>query len=477
MLHLYIIIGSLVFITMSVVGVMVYLLVWNSTSTTPATTPAEDSTTTVTEQTDCDTCNDCTDAQTCIYNALTSLRTLSELKTVASHKQIGHELNGTASQSFGYSVHTNEDGSRIIVGANQHSSYLGTVKIYDYNSTTLVWDQVGDQIDGAASSDRCGEAVNITPDGTRIAIGSPYNSSSFGHVRIYDYDAEAEGKWTQVGSTISGSEFSRFGTSVSLSADGTRVAIGAPHFQTNRGSASVYEWNGSAWALMGSAILGDASDNQSYVCLSGDGTTLLTSSFANTSGDGRARVYRWNGSAWAQLGASITGTLGAAEAFGFYLDGISADGNRIAVGASDANNYGGLVRIYDYNGTAWEQVGSDISRATDADEWVGFGYGVSLSSSGNRVAIGADGVNGPAGYDQGIAAIYELIGGEWLQSGVDILGENIEDYSGVPLSLSRDGTRVVVGAASNEDAGTAAGQVRVFDVAPYSALTCFDTLI
>ena len=68
----------------------------------------------------------------------------------------------------------------------------------------------------------------MSSDGTRVAIGAPRNDGNgfgAGHVRVY---AESGGTWTQVGADIDGEAAGdSSGYSVSMSSDGTRVAIGA----------------------------------------------------------------------------------------------------------------------------------------------------------------------------------------------------------------------------------------------------------
>ena len=49
----------------------------------------------------------------------------------------------------------------------------------------------GDNIYGKAQEDFSGRAVSLSSDGTRVAIGAPGNDDNgyaMGHVRIYDYD-------------------------------------------------------------------------------------------------------------------------------------------------------------------------------------------------------------------------------------------------------------------------------------------------
>lgn len=60
--------------------------------------------------------------------------------------------------------------------------------------------QVGSNINGEASGDQLGDAISLSSDGSRIAIGAPLNGGSgdkAGHVRVYDWIG---GVWEQVGS-------------------------------------------------------------------------------------------------------------------------------------------------------------------------------------------------------------------------------------------------------------------------------------
>ena len=71
-------------------------------------------------------------------------------------------------------------------------------------------------------------SVSLSSDGTTVAIGATGNDgngNNAGHVRIYEYSS---GSWTQLGADIDGEAADdNSGMSVSLSSDGTTVAIGA----------------------------------------------------------------------------------------------------------------------------------------------------------------------------------------------------------------------------------------------------------
>ena len=81
------------------------------------------------------------------------------------------------------------------------------------------------------AGDNSGLSVSLSADGTKVAIGANKNDgtgSNAGHVRIYNYTPSGTASWTQLGADIDGEASSDYsGHSVSLSADGTKVAIGA----------------------------------------------------------------------------------------------------------------------------------------------------------------------------------------------------------------------------------------------------------
>ena len=144
-----------------------------------------------------------------------------------------------------------------------------------------------------------------------------------------------------------------------------------------------------------------------------------------------------------QLGSDIDGAV--SQLASNYSVSLSADGNRLAIGAHNHDGNGsrsGHTRVYNWSGAAWIQLGSDINGEAVEDY---SGGSVSLSSDGNRVAIGADG-NDDNGDKSGHVRVYHWSGTEWAQLGFDIDGEAIGDQSGVSVSLSSDGNRLAIGA-------------------------------
>jgi hypothetical protein len=337
--------------------------------------------------------------------------------------QLGFDLTGEQSREhFGYSVALSDDARTVAVGAIYNDSKdtnAGQVRVFRLSEST--WVQIGDDINGESSHDRSGSSVSLSSDGSTLAVGAYWNNGNgqnSGHVRIYRLEG---GSWIQVGDDIDGEyEYDKSGLTLSLSADGETVAIGARYNDDN-------------------------------------GT--------NT---GHVRVYRLDGSSWSQVGADIDGESSGDES-GYALS-LSADGETVAIGARFNDGAGidaGHVRVYRLDGSSWSQVGADIDGESSGDE---SGYALSLSADGETVAIGAR-YNDGAGIDAGHVRVYRLNGSSWSQVGADIDGESSSGESGSSIGISSDGTTVVIGAPLYNTISEEEGKVQVFRI--NGAENCF----
>ena len=336
--------------------------------------------------------------------------------------------------------------------------------------TSAQWMQQGSDIDGEAAGDRSGTSVSLSNDGSRLAVGAPDNNGNgigSGHVRIYEFNGA---DWIQLGTDINGETAESWaGTAVSLSGNGNRIAVGAPNNNGNgvsSGHVRIYEFNGANWIQLGSDIDGENVFNYSgrALSLNEDGSRVAIgadlNNNANGAAAGHARVYEFNGADWIQLGSDIDGD-GINNYFGTGIS-LNSTGDRLAVGGpgnSNNGNQSGHVRIYDYDGVNWIQLGADINGETLSNN---SGSAVSLNSNGNRVAIGAPG-NDDNGNNSGHVRVYEFDGANWIQTGADIDGEGPEDFSGIDVSLSSNGNRVAIGAGHNNGNGNDSGHVRVYE--------------
>ncbi|MDA9693359.1 hypothetical protein N9U43_01820, partial [Cytophagia bacterium] len=91
------------------------------------------------------------------------------------------------------------------------------------SSTATDFSQMGSDIDGEAANDYSGKSLSLSSDGTILAIGARNNDgngTSAGHVRVYEWNSGSS-SWVQKGSDIDGEAAGDgSGRSVSLSSDG-----------------------------------------------------------------------------------------------------------------------------------------------------------------------------------------------------------------------------------------------------------------
>jgi Flp pilus assembly pilin Flp len=418
----------------------------------------------------CTDCNATGDLQ--VFNGSVWTNLIGELK---NSNLIGSDIDGEAAGDYsGYSVSLSSDGSTVAIGAPYNDvtgAQAGHVRIYKNISGT--WTQVGADIDGEAAGDQSGGSVSLSSDGSTVAIGAKYNDgngSDAGHVRVYKI---ISGTWTQVGADIDGEAAGdNSGSSVSLSSDGSTVAIGAIG---NSGSSSysghvrIYKNISGTWTQVGTDIDGEASYDKSgrSISLSSDGSTVAIGADGNdgTGSDaGHVRVYKNISGTWTQVGADIDGEA-AGDNSGRSVS-LSSDGSTVAIGAIYNDGTGssaGHVRVYKNISGTWTQVGADIDGEAAAD-WSG--YSVSLSSDGSTVAIGAyandHSIHNGGGSEAGHVRVYKNISGTWTQIVSDIDGEAADDQSGTSVSLSSDGSTVAIGAKYNDGTASSAGHVRVY---------------
>jgi hypothetical protein len=386
--------------------------------------------------------------------------------------QIGSDIDGEAAGDYsGKSVDIDSTGSIVAIGAygNYGNGFEAAGHARIYENQSVIWTQIGNDIDGDAANDYSGSSISLSADGSIVAIGAhgnDDNGSSAGQVRIYE---NLIGTWTQIGSDINGEAAGDYsGSSLSLSSDGSVVAIGAYGNDgngTDAGHVCIYKNQLGTWTQIGSDIDGEVAGDQSggSVSLSADGSIVAIGARLNDDAGnnaGHVRIYENIAGIWTQIGSDIDGD--EADNYSGSSISLSSDGSIVAIGARYNDGSGtdaGHVRIYENLSGTWTQIGSNIDGEAAGDH---SGVSVSLNSDGSILAIGAP-YNGDAGSNSGHVRIYENLSGTWTQKGGDIDGEAVGDESGRYVSLNSDGSVVAVDAYFNDGNGNNAGHVRLFN--------------
>lgn len=260
--------------------------------------------------------------------------------------------------------------------------------------------------------------------------------------------------WTQIGLNIVGEAPDDVSGSAVSMPDANTVAIGAPDNSSDAGQVRVYAWSGSAWSQKGADLdgLGIGAMAGRSVSMPDANTVAFGAPFINTE-KGLVRIYEWTGSAWTQKGLDLQGDA-ILQKTGYSVS--MPDANTIAIaapGCDDGGNNTGQVRVYGWSGTAWVQQGANINGEGIADQ---SGFSVSMPDA-NTVAIGAPG-NIDGGTDAGHARVYAWDGSAWVQKGADLDGE-AGDGAGASLSMPDANTLAVAAGGHN----STTGRVRVYE--------------
>lgn len=366
--------------------------------------------------------------------------------------------NWGAGDAFGYSVALSADGSTLVVGAHLEDGNGSTEAdnsakesgaAYVFQRTGSTWEQQAYlKATNVEQGDKFGGSVAISGDGNVVAVGAtgedsalpdtPTNNAADEAGAVYVYYRVA-GAWLSHVSYLKASNpegGDLFGFSLSLSRDGTTLAVGAlgedskatgvngPQADNSAPqSGAVYlfrtaftlGWTQSAYVKASNT--GAADIFGIAVALSGDGSTLAVGAYGEDSsatgvnGDqadnagsqsGAAYVFRKTLSQWSQDAYVKAANTALGDDFGFAL-ALSGDGATLAVGAFSENSGSTGIDGHPFNKSApdsgavylfrrttrWAQ--DAYIKASNTDPADGFGYGVSIAGDGTVLAVGAPG--------------------------------------------------------------------------------------
>ena len=316
--------------------------------------------------------------------------------TVKSQTLIGNSISGNFGEELSLDIGIRENDNQLLFGGPDYLSYNGIMKEYSLATNWYVTDVINND---PVTSSRFGTSLSLSSNGNRIAVGAPYHFYSvpydIGKVYIYDYNANVTPHWQQVGNVIQGvSVKDLFGEKITLSSDGSRLAI----------SGYRAEMNGIADA-------------------------------------GLVRVYQLNtnNNQWEQLGTDFFDNQTGTD-FGRRSCVLSKDGNTLVIGVPGKLNNNGVVKIFKWNQnvSAWEQVGSTLS-GSNAER---FGTSVVVNQDGTLLSVGCASTNSY----QGRVRTFRLISGTWVEFSSSLLGEATDNYFGSNISISDNGTVLAVSA-------------------------------
>lgn len=283
--------------------------------------------------------------------------------------------------------------------------------------------------------------------------------------RLEDRLAPASGGGSAVGSSLAGmNAFTQtarlvetpsydFSNSLSITADGRTIAVGAPR-QTDAagqttGGVHLYTRSGETWTRTSDLRPVEPVDYSWFGCataISADGSTLAIGALATSADplvrDGAVYIYARDGDQWNYVQKiSPTGSTNRQQ-FGGTL-AINADGGVIAVGAQYEG--AGAVYVYEKGGDAWGLAKKLQPDDGDSSRW--FGAALAIDGTGTTLVVGAP--TSPPWGPQGAAYFYTNSGPGWTETAkitprIPSVGVSL----GTSVAISADGSTALIGGAT-----------------------------
>ena len=374
------------------------------------------------------------------------------------------------------SVDISHDNNTMLIGASRDDTGAEDAGVgYVFTKSNGVWSNVAKLTASDASvSGYLFQNARISGDGSTIVAGS----WAPGNGKVYIY-SKPESGWTNATETqkLDGasedSNAAYFGYAVSISEDGSTIAIGDYDNGSGTnpdGAVFIYTKSGSTWSQQAKLTPSDAAsvlapDFGRHIDITSDGNTIAISAHTDdensTSNSGSVYIFTRSGSSWSQRDKITAETnIGQNDYFGSAAVALSNDGNTLAV--STNNSAGGTdnqfyVFTYDEGSSLWSQeaeitygdalaaAGSTDLQYTVVDSQ--FGEYVSISGDGNTIAVAAPYEEDPSEtYRAGAVYIFTRSNGTWQfkrRLTDEVLARARNYYFGQHARLSNDGTHLL----------------------------------
>jgi hypothetical protein len=365
---------------------------------------------------------------------------------------------------FGYEVALSADGNTVIIGAyNETTAFSNQGAAYIFTRSGSTWIQQQKLLaSDAAGDDQFGISVALSSDGNIALIGANIENTSPNTEQGAAYVFTRSGSiWTEQTKLLASDRVNGdyFGNSVALSADGNTALIGAQLVGAySNGAAYVFTRSGSTWTQRTKLVAPDSSDFSNFgfsVALSADGTyAAISAPFESGAlNDGSVYFYVRSGFTYnfMQKILASDAASGTARHFGYSV-ALSSNGSTAVVGARAADILPtfshGAAYVFTRSGGTWTQ--QQRITASDSVEGEGFGTSVSVSGDGDTVLIGSVQEFG-VGSKNGSAYIFTRSGSTWTQQ-KELVASNpaIGDRFGSSVQLSSDCRVALIGADSED---------------------------
>ena len=419
---------------------------------------------------------------------------------------------------LGTSVAMSSDGRIVAIGSPGSRNDTGHVQVHEWSESLNEWIVRGQVLTGSNEQDQFGISVDLGQDGTVLAIGAIGHNSNVGQVQVYRWASIVRGggfvgQWLPKGSALEGRppsttsrNGSNFGRSVSLSADGNTLAVGASQWDVSLPNAiadsdeyaEVYRYDEATqdWKQRGGDLPHPLAENAdglgmgASVSLTDDGLTCSVGipRFFNGIGVNSRYLYDDKVDQWEVFSREGLNELRQRVNIGDHYGAdvaLTGDGRYGCVRAgAGVLRIGYLSESGDYVQLDLEahDVGKYVNGDVDVDHLQAtrplYGGSLAITHTDDQQVIVASG-----GYDKtneeshpGAVTIHSYVPnldtnvGTWTLIGSPLSGNTPGDRFGDSVSISKDGSTIAVGASrgikTKNPEGTADGRtggyVRIF---------------
>ena len=368
-------------------------------------------------------------------------------------KLVGNGYSGGPNQ--GVSIGISTDGSTIVSGGRADNGSIGATWVFVKTGSTYT--QFSSKLVGTGFSGASGQGqvsgVSVSSDGSVVAVSGNGDNGNTGALWVFIRSGSG---YVQQGSKLIGSGFSGIpGFYISsISSDGSTIALGGQSDNASLliGATWVFIRSGPGYVQQGSKLVGSGfsgSPNQgSSNSFSADGNTLAIGAVSDNGLSGATWIFvRTNGS-WSQQGPKLVGIGFSGNAQQGTAMSLSLDGNTVAIASQ--NDFGniGAIWIFTRSAGSWSQQGSKLTGSGySGTPRQGFSVALAASQTSGTLIVGGYTDNA----NQGASWLFVRSGSDtgtasWSQVGSKIVGSNYNNPSGQGTGVAIDtGNNFVVG--------------------------------
>lgn len=291
----------------------------------------------------------------------------------------------------------------------------------------------GKMLTGKVNNEQFGRNVKLSADGTVLAVAAPLNSEygdKNGRIEMYKFDGN---NWQLIGNQIlPGSKDFRYGEMMELSADGKKLFVASPF-----GGISFYTFDGKDWIKSPQSVqLENESEQIEAISITPDAAVMAVAYECEEHWANCIKLFYFDGSKWQQDGVDLT-PFPKLKVYSLSLS-LSANGQALVVGnrskdTKELRNAGQVI-FYSKVGNQWIQ---NVETFFGSEAGTNLGTQVAVAQNGNWVIASSNSLD--LSLSAGFVETYKLENNAWVKKSKTLKPEKSNSYFGHAVCISADG--------------------------------------